>query len=97
MNLIKCEFTSIWSDGSIVTTPCIYNPETGEVIPEVSNGPIPTGSLEREYITLPDGEEKDVCPVCHGFVMKSEMNPGRAKHDLIEEEVCSDPNCSDEE
>lgn len=94
---IKCEFTSEWSDGSIVTTPCIYDPKTGEVTPEVSKGHIPTGSLEREYITFLDGDEKDVCPVCHGFVMKTVMNPGQAKHDLVEETVCSDPNCNDEE
>jgi hypothetical protein len=97
MKNIKCEFTSEWDDGSIVTTPCIYHPKTGEVSPEVSKGRIPTGSLEREFITLPDGQEKDVCPVCHGYILKTEMNPGQAKHDLIEEEVCSDPNCSDEE
>jgi hypothetical protein len=24
------------------------------------------------------------------------MNPGQAKHDLVEEEVCSDPDCSEE-
>jgi hypothetical protein len=94
-NEIKCEITSEWSDGSIVTTPCIYNPKTGEITPEVSKGRIPTGSLEEEYITLPDGELKNVCQVCHGFVIKT--NPGQAKHDLVEEEVCSDPTCSDEE
>lgn len=29
--------------------------------------------------------------------MKTEMNPGQAKHDLAEEQVCSNPDCSDEE
>jgi hypothetical protein len=94
---IKCEFTSVWDDGSIVTTPCIYDPKTGEVTPTVSEGQIPTGSLEREFITFSNGDEIVVCKVCHGFVMKSVMNPGQAKHDLVEEEVCSDPDCSDEE
>jgi hypothetical protein len=93
---IKCQFTSEWSDGSVITTPCIYDPKTGEVTPEVSKGRIPTGSLEREFITLPDGEELDVCQNCHGFVLKPVMNPGRAKHDLVEETVCSDPDCSEE-
>jgi len=76
---IKCEFTSVWDDGSEVTTPCIYDPATGEVTPEVSKGRIPEGCLEREFITLPDGDEKEVCPVCHGFVMKTEMNPGQGR------------------
>jgi hypothetical protein len=96
-NEIKCTLTSEWSDGSVITTPCIYDTKTGEVTPEVSKGRIPTGSLEREFISLDDGEEKDVCPVCHGFVLKTAMNPGQAKHDLVEEQVCSDPDCSDEE
>ena len=95
-NEIKCEFTSEWSDGAVITTPCIYDPKTGEVTPESSKA-MPEGCLEREYITLSDGEEKNVCPVCHGFVLKAKMNPGQAKHDLVEEQVCSDPNCSDEE
>jgi len=96
MTTIKCTFTSEWDDGSVVTTPCIYDPKDGEVTPEVSKGRTPTGSLEREYITFPDGEEKEVCNVCHGYVMKTEMNPGIG-HDLNEEQVCSDPECSDDE
>jgi len=93
---IKCEFTSVWSDGSVVTTPCIYDSKTGEVTPEVSKGRIPVGSLEGEYITLPDGEEKDVCPTCHGFVLVGKMFEGVGKC-LDEEFVCSDPNCNDSE
>jgi hypothetical protein len=68
MSKIKCSFTSEWDDGSIVTTPCIYDTKTGEVTPETSTGPIPEGSLEREYITLPDGDEKEVCQVCHSYL-----------------------------
>lgn len=89
---IKCEFTSDWSDGTSITTPCIYDPKTGEVTPESSNTD-PSGSLEREHITLPDGDEKDVCTTCHEYVMKSVMNPGTTKHDLVEEQVCSNPDC----
>jgi hypothetical protein len=90
---IKCIFTSEWDDGSTVTTPCIYDPKTGEVTPQVSKGRVPKGSLEREFITLPGDEELDVCQVCHEYVMKTVMNPGQAKHDLVEEQVCSDPDC----
>lgn len=52
---ITCVFTSIWSDGSVITTPCTYDPETGEVFPETSNSADPDGCLEREYITLSEG------------------------------------------
>jgi len=89
---MKCEFTSEWSDGCVITTACVYDEKSGEVTPEIS-GFYPKGSLEREYITLPDGEEIEVCSECHGFVMKNVMNPGQAKHDLVEEKVCSNPDC----
>lgn len=71
MALIKCEYTSVWDDGSIVTTPCIYHPESGLVEPEVFKGAVPTGTLVREYITLEDGDELEVCPDCHEYVLRT--------------------------
>jgi hypothetical protein len=94
--VIACAFTSEWSDGSTVTTQCVYNPDTGEVTPEVSQGPVPTGTLDEEYITLPDGTLINICMVCHSFVLKPAMNPGIG-HTLYEAEECRNPDCSDEE
>ena len=88
---IKCTFTSVWDDGSEITTPCTYNPETGEVNPESSNAD-PDGCLEREYIILPDEEELEVCTSCHEYVLKTVMNPGIG-HDLNEEQEC--PQCKE--
>ena len=34
---IKCTFTSVWDDGLIITTPCLYDPNDGEVSPETCN------------------------------------------------------------
>ena len=93
MSLIKCSFTSVWDDGSVVTTPCTYNPETGQTNPEVSNGTIPTGMVEREYITLDDGEEVEVCHDCHDYVMKTVMGD-RADLSYGEYNECSDPECN---
>jgi hypothetical protein len=93
--LIECALTSEWSDGSIVTTNCTINPKTGEIDPEVSRGPVPTGSLDEEYITLPGGDRKEVCQTCHEYVLKTAMVPGVGKT-LNEAEECSNPNCSDE-
>ena len=95
-NLVKCTFTSLWDDNSEITTPATYDLTTGEVSAESSNAD-PKASLVKEYITLPCGEEIEICRTCHEFVLKTVMNPGQAKHDLIEEEVCSNPDCSDEE
>ena len=70
MSSVKCEFTSVWDDGSVVTTDCQYDIDTGLCEPEVSKSEPPTGCLEREYITLEDGEEIEVCQECHEYVLK---------------------------
>jgi len=99
--LIKGSFTSEWSDGSVVTTPCVYDPRTGEVVEiKVSKGRVPTGTLEREFITIPTDplgkEELEVCPTCHEYVVKSAMVPGQG-HDLDEVPSCMNPECDDHE
>jgi hypothetical protein len=91
--VMKIEFTSVWNDGSdVVTTPGTYDPKTGEVDAEVSKGPIPEGTLDREFITLPNGDEKDVCTTCHSYVLKKVVGD-RADCSYGELEECSDPTC----
>lgn len=92
-NTIKCEFTSVWDDGSVVTTPCVYNENTGYCYPEVSKGPFPTGMVVEEYITLKNGQQIQVCPDCHEYVMKTVIGD---RDDLSygEYQECSDPDCS---
>ena len=91
---IACSFTSEWDDGSIVTTDCFYNEETGEVEPEVSKGVVPTGMVLKEYITLEDGEEITVCPDCHGYVLKTIVGD-QADLSYGEAQECSDKNCGE--
>jgi hypothetical protein len=67
--LITCVFTSIWSEGSEITTPCTYDPKTREVFPELSDSADPDGYLEREYITLSNEDELNVCTNCHRYVL----------------------------
>ena len=82
-------FTSEWDDGSVVTTPVeIYNERTGLVVPEISNGRVPEGMVEREYITMPDGEEREVCPECHCCVLKTTMVSDETGKGLHEEIRC---------
>lgn len=91
MKKIKCDFTSVWDDGSEIVTSCVYNPKTGEVDAEVTNKN-PDGGLSREYITLPDGEEKEVCKFCHCFVLKTVVDD-KADLSFGESEECSDADC----
>ena len=86
---IKGQFVSVWTDGT-VQTPCELDPVTGELFPEtveVSD----LGSLEREYFQTPDGDF-EVCPDCHGYILKTVVNPGIG-HTLNEEQVCSNQDC----
>ena len=89
---MKVSYTSIWSDGAEVTTSGTYDPDTGAVDAEVSKGPIPEGSLEREFITLENGDELDVCRDCHEYVLKTAVGD-RADLSFGEYEECSNPNC----
>jgi hypothetical protein len=91
MKKVKCNFTSVWGDGSEIVTPCVYNPKTGEVDAEKVDEN-PDGGLTREFITLPNGEEKEVCKFCHGFVLKTVVGD-HADLSFGESEECSDPDC----
>lgn len=91
--MIKCTFTSVWSDGT-VTTPCEYDPDTGEVFPDTVDADV-EGVLEREYISLPDGDELEVCPVCHEYVMKKVMGD-RDDESYGEYLECRNPDCGAE-
>ena len=92
MENIKCTFIIEWDNGQVVITDCLYNPKTGYTEPEISNGSVPEGSLMREYITLENGDELEVCQDCHEYVMKTTMGN---KSDLSygEVEECHNPNC----
>ena len=92
MKNIKCIFTSVWSDGSEITTNCELDPRTGEVFPE-SVDIDPDGTLECEYITLESGEEIPVCMDCHSFILQTVMIPDEHTHDLHEVKECKNPDC----
>jgi hypothetical protein len=87
-----CTFTSVWSDGSEITTPAIYDPDTGEVSAETSDQlPDNDATLEREYISTVCGD-KEVCPTCHTFLLLPTMEEGVGKQ-LEEVWTCMNPDC----
>ena len=96
MSYIKCIFTSIWRDGSVINNPCEYNTVTGEIFKDFTDTHS-DGTLENEYITLPDGTERNVCPICHSFTMMTVMvpdNTGKGIHESLE---CEDPDCDNKQ
>jgi len=91
--IITGEFTSVWDDGTEVTTPATLNLKTGE-LDITSSKKSPKGSLEREYFTSEiDGEEYEVCTGCHQYIMKGVVNPDDTGCGLHDDEECSDPDC----
>jgi hypothetical protein len=107
---IKCTFYARWHKenwNQVVDVDCDYFPETGEVVPVRTPQPmISEAKLGGEWITTTktsdditgfhSAQDIKVCPVCHRYVMKTEMNPGIG--DSFEpEEICRDPDCPSNE
>lgn len=87
----KGTFTSIWDDGTVIETALIeYDEKTGRVQADISDYD-PNGSLVREFITLPNGDDIDVCTKCHTYTLRSVMVEDETGKGLHEEQVC--PEC----
>src|SRR5690606_32596166 len=93
MTNVKCQFTSVWGDGTEITTNCIYDTDTGKVSPESFDAEI-DDVLVREYITLEDKTEIEVCTNCHEYTSKLVMGE-RSDLSYGEYWECMNPDCSD--
>ena len=89
---IKGVFVSVWDDGTEIRTNATLDEETGHIEAEQSDDPCDHGSLVREYFEDEDGNEYEVCPDCHEYIMKTVMIDGIGQC-LDECRVCSDPDC----
>ena len=89
---IEGTFVSVWDDGTEIRTNATLDEETGHIEAEQSDDPCDHGSLVREYFEDEDGEEYEVCPECHEYIMKTVMLDGIGQC-LDECRVCSDPDC----
>lgn len=92
--MIKGKFVSIWDGGTEIVTNAELNECTGEVISDsvdVSNVEI----LDQEYFEDENGNEYEVCPDCHSFILKTVMKEGIGKT-LYEAKVCSNPDCENQ-
>jgi len=89
--IIKGTFTSIWDDDNDITTPAELNTKTGEVTAE-SVEAHDVEILNKEYFTNEKGEEFEVCPECHEYILHTCMEPGIG-HNLDEVKRCKNPDC----
>ena len=87
----KGTFTSVWDNDVEISTPAELDTETGEVSAEsVDAGDVDI--LEEEYFTDEDGEEYEVCPECHEYIIVTSMEDGIG-HTLNEVKRCKNPDC----
>jgi hypothetical protein len=88
---IKGTFTSIWDDDVEITTNATLDTETGEVTTEaveIDNVDILVG----ESFTDENGNQYDICPECHEYILHTCMEPGIG-HNLDEVKRCKNPDC----
>lgn len=87
----KGTFTSVWDDGTVLETALVeYDVETGEIQADVSKHD-PDSGLIREFITLPNGDDLEVCTNCHCHVLRTVLVNDTVGKGLHEEKQC--PEC----
>lgn len=95
-HFINVIFTSVWDGDTAFQSKARYFPATGKVVVTETydtDSHNDLNTLTREYITLPDNQEIEVCRECHEHVMRTKMVPGLGKT-LVEATECANPDCS---
>ena len=91
--IIKGTFTSVWDGGVEITTNATLDTDDGYVEAESSDTNV-TGLniLDMEIFTDENGDEHEICPDCHEYILKTVMVDGVGKT-LTEVQRCSNPDC----
>jgi hypothetical protein len=96
---MKGTFISIWDGGTEIRTPAVLDTKTGEIIAESIEVNNDLDILLREYFESSEfhnsGEEFEVCPECHEYILKIVIKEGIGKT-LFEALVCSNPDCDNQ-
>lgn len=85
-------FTSFWSDMPEIVTDATLNTETGEVTAESVDVGKEYDNLDSEIFTDDNGNDYDVCPECHEYILVTSMEDGIG-HNLNEVRRCKNPDC----
>ncbi len=86
----KGTFTSVWDGGTTIITPATLDVEVGRVTTESIEVDIDIDVLDREFFTDEEGNEYEICPDCHEFLMKDVEFEHEGE---LGERVCSYPYC----
>jgi hypothetical protein len=90
---MKGTFVSIWDNGSI-QTPAELDEKTGEISTESVDAD-GMEHLMEEWFEDEEGEEIEVCPICHEYALKTVVKEGIGKT-LYEDKVCCNPDCENQ-
>jgi hypothetical protein len=91
---MKGTFVSIWDEGSL-RTPAELNEATGEVTTNSVDAEGMEHLIEEWFEDGETGDEYEICPDCHEYILKTVMKEGVGKH-LYEAQVCSNPDCDNQ-
>ena len=87
MAIEKGTFTSVWSDGTEITTDCKFDRETNNIpTVESSSDDSDHGNLVKEYVTDKDGVEHIVCENCHDQILRPATVINKLQNGLHERE-----------
>jgi hypothetical protein len=86
-------FVSTWEEG-VISTFAALNEKTGELFTKSVKAE-GMECLVKEHFEDEDGNEYEVCPDCHEYILKTVMKEGVGKH-LFEAQVCSNPDCENQ-
>lgn len=87
MAIEKGTFTSVWSDGTEITTDCEFDRETYEISTvESSSDDTDHGNLVKEYVTDNDGAKLIVCENCHYQILRPATVINKLQNGLCEKE-----------
>ena len=90
--MIKGTFTSVWESAGMIETDAELDFTTGEIFAESVDINTDNDFLEYEYFTDSDGNEYEVCPNCHSFILETQMIEGEGKQ-LTEVQICQNCDC----
>jgi len=87
MAIEKGTFTSVWSDGTEITTDCEFDRETNEITTvENSSDDTDHGNLVKEYVTDNNGTKLIVCENCHYQILRPTTAINKLQNGLCEKE-----------
>ena len=87
MPIEKGTFTSVWSDGTEITSPCEFDRETNKIptVDDSSGDNTVHGELVKEYVTDKNGAKLIVCENCHYQILRPAKVINKLQNGLCEE------------